>query len=70
MTGNPNSRLRHPSTWLLPILPIAPAALVLPSVAHAQVTTPTVSSIAITSSPGMDNTYATGDINTVSLTFS
>ena len=38
MTGNPNSRLRHPSTWLLPlpILLIALAALVLPSVAHGQ----------------------------------
>ena len=39
---------------------------------HAQTppTAPTVSSIAITSSPGSDNTYATGDIITVSLTFS
>ena len=36
MTGNPNSRLRHPSTWLLPFLLIALAALVLPSVAHGQ----------------------------------
>ena len=70
MTSNPNSRLRHPSTWLLPILLIALAALVLPSVAHAQSTAPTVSSVAITSSPDGNNTYATGDTITVSLTFS
>ena len=39
--------------------------------AHAQTpTAPTVSTVAITSSPGTDNTYATGDIITVSLTFS
>ena len=37
---------------------------------HAQATTPTVSTVAITSSPGSDNTYATGDTITVSLTFS
>ena len=42
MTGNPNTRLRHPLTWLLPLLLIAIAALVLPTVAHAQTTTPTV----------------------------
>ena len=36
----------------------------------ARPTTPTVSSVAITSDPGMDNTYATGDTVTVSLTFS
>ena len=70
MTGNPKSRLRHPSTRLLPLLLIALAALVLPSVAHGQGTPPTVSSAAITSDPGMDNTYATGDTITVSLTFS
>ena len=47
-------------------------AVVLASVTivHAQTTTPTVSSVAITSSPGSDNTYATGDTITVSLTFS
>ena len=70
MTSNPNSRLRHPLTWLLSLLIIALVALVLPSVAHAQSTAPTVSSVAITSSPGMDNTYVTGDTITVSLTFS
>ena len=68
MTSNQNSRLRHPLTWLLFL--IALVALVLPSVTHAQATTPTVSSVAITSSPGADNTYATGDTITVSLTFS
>ena len=35
MTGNPNSRLRHPAIRLLLLL-IALAALVLPSVAHGQ----------------------------------
>ena len=67
MTSNPNSRLRHPSIRLFPILLIALVALVLPSVAHAQAT---VSTVSITSNPGMDNTYATGDTITVSLTFS
>ena len=43
----------------------------LPSAAHAQQSTaPTVSSVAITSNPGSDGTYGTGDIITVSLTFS
>ena len=69
MTGNPKSRPRHPLAWLLPLLLITLAALVLPAVAHAQATTPTVSSVAITSSPGTDNTYATGDTITVSVTF-
>ena len=40
------------------------------SVSHAQSTAPTVLSVAITSSPGTDNTYATGDTITVSVTFS
>ena len=70
MTGNPNSRMRRPLTWLLPLLLIALAALVLPSVANAQGTTPTVSSVSITSTPGADNTYATGDTITVTVTFS
>ena len=38
--------------------------------AGAQSTTPTVSTVAITSGPGTDNTYALGDTITVSLTFS
>ena len=42
----------------------------LTSVAHAQSTAPTILSVAITSNPGSDGTYGTGDIITVSLTFS
>ena len=42
----------------------------LASVAHAQSTAPTVSSVAVTSNPGTDNEYATGDTITVTLTFS
>ena len=42
----------------------------LVSVVHTQATTPTVSTVAITSNPGTDNTYATGDAITVSVTFS
>ena len=61
MTGNQKSRPRHPLTWLLPLLLIALAALVLPTVAHAPATTPTVSSVAATSNPGTDNEYAAGD---------
>ena len=70
MTGNPNSRLRRPSTTLLPALLIVLAAFVLPALAHAQTTTPTVSTISITSSPGSDHTYANSDTITLSLTFS
>ena len=70
MTGNPNSRLRRPLARRVPLLLIALAALAFPSLAHAQATTPTVSSVSITSSPGADNTYATGDTITVSLSFS
>ena len=46
------------------------ALLVSAGVAYAQATTPTVSSVAVTSSPGADNTYATGDTITASVTFS
>ena len=43
----------------------------LTSVAHAQQSTaPTVLSVAITSNPGSDGTYNTGDIITVNVTFS
>ena len=55
---------------LLPPLAIMALFLGLVSVAHAQSTTPTVSTVAITSSPGADNTYATGDTITVGVTFS
>ena len=57
-------------TRLLPLLAILALFLGLPSGAHTQSTTPTVSTVAITSSPGTDNTYATADIITVGLTFS
>ena len=40
------------------------------SVAHAQATTPTVSTVAVTSNPGTDNTYATADKIEVTVTFS
>ena len=54
---------------LLPLLAIV-ALLGLVSVAHAQSMDPTVSTIAITSDPGMDNTYTTLDTITVGVTFS
>ena len=38
------------------------------SVAHAQTTTPTVSTVAVTSDPGTDDTYALGDTIEVGLT--
>ena len=57
-------------TKLVPLLAIMALLMGLPTVAHAQTTTPTVSSVSITSNPGADNTYATGDTITVSLTFS
>ena len=40
------------------------------SVAHAQTTTLTVSTVAVTSNPGTDDTYALGDTIEVALTFS
>ena len=47
------------------------AVCLLPaSVAHAQGAAPTVSTVAITSDPGTDDTYATGDTITVTVTFS
>ena len=63
---------------LLPLFVLALAALVAVLAAlsvglenvHAQSTAPTISTVAITSSPGSDNTYATGDTITVSVTFS
>ena len=39
------------------------------SVAHAQTTTPDVSTVAVTSDPGTDDTYALGDTIEVGLTF-
>ena len=40
------------------------------SVAHAQTTAPTVSTVAVTSNPGTDESYAKGDTIEVGLTFS
>ena len=55
---------------LLPLLAIVALLLASVSVAKAQATIPTVSTVAITSSPGADNTYGPGDTITVGLTFS
>ena len=52
------------------MLVIMALILGMESVAHAQSTAPTVSTVSITSNPGSDNTYATGDTITVSVTFS
>ena len=51
---------------------LAMLALILgsASVAHAQTTAPTVSTVAVTSNPGTDDTYALGDTMEVGLTFS
>ena len=61
-------------TKILPILAVLALFLALSSlgqpVAQAQATAPTVSTIAITSDPGTDNTYTTLDEITVSVTFS
>ena len=60
---------------LAPLLVLAAITVLfaaLPSVAHAQTppTTPTVSTVAVTSNPGTDNTYTTLDVITVTVTFS
>ena len=57
-------------TRLLPLLAIMALFLGLVSVAHAQTTTPTVSTVSVTSDPGSDNTYTTLDVITVGVTFS
>ena len=57
-------------TRLLPLLAIMGLFLEAVPVAHAQATTPTVSTVAITSDPGTDDTYALGDTIEVGLTFS
>ena len=51
---------------------LAMLALILGSVSvvHAQTTAPTVSTVAVTSDPGTDDTYALGDTIEVGLTFS
>ena len=54
---------------LLPLLAVMALVLASVSVAHAQTTTPTVSTVAVTSDPGTDLTYALGDTIEVGLTF-
>ena len=54
---------------LLPLLAIMALVLASVSVAHAQTTTPTVSTVAVTSDAGTDDTYALGDTIEVGLTF-
>ena len=55
---------------LLAVIAIIALFAVPVSVAQAQATTPTVSTVAVTSNPGTDNTYATGDKIEVTVTFS
>ena len=55
---------------VLAILAIMALVLGPASVAHAQSTAPTITAVAITSDPGPDDTYQTGDTITVSVTFS
>ena len=57
-------------TRLLPLLAIMGLFLVAVPVAHAQATTPTVSTVAVTSDPGTDDTYALGENIDGTLTFS
>ena len=57
-------------TRVVPFLAVMALFLGLVSVAYAQSTAPTVSSVAVTSNPGTDNTYVKGDTITVTLTFS
>ncbi len=55
---------------LLPLLAIMALFLASVSVVHAQTTTPTVSTVAVTSDPGTDYTHALGNTIEVDLTFS
>ena len=57
-------------TKFVPLLAIMALLVGLVSVAHAQGTPPTVQTVAITSNPGTESTYAKGDTITVTLTFS
>ena len=55
---------------LLAVLAIMTLFLASVSVAQAQTSTPTVSTVGVTSDPGTDDTYAMGDAIEVGLTFS
>ena len=77
--GRPRPRPgKSPMNKILTLAPLLVLAAItvlfaaLPSVAHAQTppTTPTVSTVAVTSNPGTDNTYTTLDVITVTVTFS
>ena len=56
-------------TRLLPLLAIMALFLASVTMAHAQTTTPTLSTVTVTSDPGTDDTYALGDTIEVGLTF-
>ena len=56
-------------TRLLPLLAIMALFLASVTMAHAQATTPAVETVAVTSDPGTDDTYALGDTIEVGLTF-
>ena len=56
-------------TRLLPLLAIMALFLASVTMAHAQTPTPAVSTVAVTSDPGTDDTYALGDAIEVGLTF-
>ena len=55
---------------LIPILAVLALVLASMSVAHAQSTTPTVSTVAVTSDPSIDGGYAIGEAIEVPVTFS
>ena len=55
---------------LLPLLAFMALFLASVSVVHAQTTTPTISTVAVTSDPGTDYTHALGNTIEVGLTFS
>ena len=61
---------QYGESWITPLPGTLLLFLGITSVAHAQSTAPTVSTVAITSSPGTDNTYTTLDTITASVTFS
>ena len=66
----PKSPLHLSVFGLIALFAVLAALSVGLETVHAQSTAPTITTVAITSNPGSDNTYATGDIITVSLTFS
>ena len=57
-------------TWAIFVAVSFALILLSVGVVHAQATTPAVSTVAVTSDPGTDDTYALGDAIEVGLTFS